>query len=85
MKTYRKRELRAADLVALTVTGFGVLMLIVAALLQLANDGELGRSAMALYFLGVVFLPLGLALNLKIHQLVQNGGREPEDYPGVPE
>ena len=86
MTTYTKRDIRAADILAMVLVGLGVLVLLLAALplgfAQLTNGGA---SRPGLWIAGGVFVLLGTALNLKIRQLARNAGRESEDHPGVPE
>ncbi len=86
MTTYTKRDIRAADILAMILVGFGVVLLLFAAApLMVAESGKDGGSNPALWIVAGVFVILGVALNLKIKQLVRNQGREPEDYPGVPD
>ncbi|MCA8951435.1 MAG: hypothetical protein KDE27_18145 [Planctomycetes bacterium] len=87
MTTYTKRDLRAADMLALILVGFGVLLLIFGVMpVLLAAAGKAGGSVRpALCVLGGVFVLLGTALNLKVRQLVRNRGRETDEYPGVPD
>jgi hypothetical protein len=92
MTTYTKRDLRAADMFAMILVGFGVVLLVFAALpLLIGKSGKLaslakgGGTNPALWILAGVFVVLGVALNWKIKQLVRNRGSEPEDYPGVSE
>ncbi len=86
MTTYTKRDIRAADMFALILVGFGVVLMLVAAMPRIAaNTDQGGGMNPALWIVAGVFVVLGVALNLKIKQLVRNQGREPEDRPGVAE
>jgi len=94
MTIYTKRDMRAADMLALILFGFGVVLSLLA---MITNFGWLQapavegkpvagpRSAFSLWLMAVVFLMLGAAMNLKVRQLVRNKGREPDDYAGVPD
>src|SRR5690606_31788272 len=84
MTTYTKRDLRAADALALILVGLGFFSLLFAAM-PLLDGRSVKGAAPAAWVLGGLCLVLGAALNLKIRQLVRNQGREPEDYPGVPD
>lgn len=84
MTQYTKRDIRAADMLAIILVGFGVVLLSFAALPPLVAK-EPGGSHPALWILSGVFLLLGTALNLKVRELVRNAGREPGDHPNVPE
>src|SRR5690606_18552239 len=88
MTTYTKRDLRAADMLAMILFGFGVVLLLIAMSTTfgwLQGSGEAGkpvaspRSAFKIYLMATVFLMIGGALSLKIRQLVRNKGREPEE------
>lgn len=86
MTSYTKRDIRAADILAMVLVGLGVLVLLLAALpLGFSQLTKGGGSSPGLWIAGGVFVLLGTALNLKIRQLARNAGREPEDHPGVPE
>jgi len=85
MTTYTKRDIKAADMLAMILVGFGVVLLLLAAMpIIAAKSGKEGGTNPALWVVAAVFVFLGVALNLKIKQLVRNQGREPEDYPGIP-
>jgi len=84
--SYTKRDIRAADMLAMMLVGIGIVLVLFAALpVILTKADKNGGSGPALWIAGGVFILLGAALALKIRQLVRNRGREPEDYPGVPE
>jgi len=83
MTTYTKRDIRAADMLAMILVGFGTLLLLCGAKALLL--GKVGGTNPAVWVLAGVFLCMGAALNFKIRDRVRNGGREPGDYPGVPE
>lgn len=86
MTTYTKRDLRAVDMFALILVGFGVVLMLCAAMpLIAAGSDKGGGTNPALWIVAGVFVVLGVTLNLKLKQLVRNQGREPEDHPGVPE
>ena len=99
MSNYTKRDIRAADMLALILIGLALVLVISAVLPQFAGaEGLKGWKGMkavenaaphtrtvGLWVAASVFLALGGALHLKVRQLVRNGGREPEDYAGVPE
>jgi len=75
VKTYTKREIRAVDLLAMILFGFGLLLVLLAVLRTYRAD-EAG-SAVGGWIVAGVFLLLGLALNLKVRQLDRNNGTEP--------
>ena len=82
MTTYTKRDIRAADMLAILLVGFGVVWILFAALpLLVADSGKASGANLALWLVAGVFLALGMALNRKIHQLVGNQLREPEGPP----
>ena len=83
MTTYTKRDIRAADMLAMILSGFGVVLFVFAALPLITGKTGKGGTSPTLWTLATVFVALGVALHLKIKQLVRNQGREPEDYPGV--
>lgn len=72
--TYTRREVRAVDLLAVILFGFG-LVLVLFAVLKMYGADESGSAAGAWIVAGV-FLMLGLALNLKVRELVRNNGAE---------
>ncbi|MBX3462787.1 MAG: hypothetical protein KF830_06425 [Planctomycetes bacterium] len=86
MTTYTKRDIRAADMLAMILIGFGLVLILfqVLPLMNAKPDVKVQMSPVV-WILAGVFVLLGLALNLKVRQLVRNKGREPEDYPDVPE
>lgn len=84
MTHYTKRDIRAADMLAMILVGFGVVLLLFAVLPPLLAKDK-GGVHLGLAILSAVFLLLGTVLNLKVRQLVRNAGREPDEYPGVPE
>lgn len=86
MTTYTKRDLRAADLLAAILFGLGVVMLAFAALPWFQSKPTVSAGDnLPLWIEGGVFAILGLALNLKLRELIRNRGKEPEQYPGVPD
>lgn len=84
MTTYTKRDIRAADLLAMILFGFGVILAVCAGF-GTFGKAEQGGSAAGAWILAGVFLALGTALNLKVRQLVCAKGAEPVDYDGVPD
>lgn len=84
MTTYTKRDIRAADMLAMVLFGFGAVLVFYAGLGTLGK-AEQGGSAVGAWILAGVFLALGTALNLKVRQLVRTKGVEPVDYDGVPD
>lgn len=82
MTSYTKRDLRAADMLAMVLFGLGFLMTLTAAL---RGAGKGMAATPAQWVVAASLLVLGLALHLKVRQLVRHRGREPEEYPGVPE
>ena len=85
MTTYNKRDIRAADMLAMVLFGFGVVLVCFAALGSIGKAGKEGGSVVGAWLIAGVFLALGTALNLKVRQLVRNKGVEPVDYDGVPD
>ena len=94
MTTYRKRDLRAADVLSMILVGLGLVFVVFAVYRVVAPiDVEPKAdkrpngpaSSFGLWLVAVTFLSLGMALQLKIRQLIRTGGREPESYEGVPE
>ncbi len=85
MTTYTKRDIRAADILAMILFGFGVVLLGFAIFMTLGKTGKGGGSAFPMWLMAGVFLALGTALNLKIRQLIRAEGTEPTDYDGVPD
>lgn len=83
--TYDKRDIRAADILAMILFGFGVVLLCFAIFRMTGKVAKEGGSAAGLWIAAGVFLVLGFALNLKVRQLVRNKGVEPVDYDGVPD
>jgi hypothetical protein len=73
--TYTKRDIRAADLLAVILFGFGLLLVVLAVLKMF--EAERTGSAVGTWLVAGVFLMLGLALNLKVRQLGRNKGAEP--------
>ena len=82
MTTYSKTDIRAADMLAVTLSGLGILLLAFAAF-ETIGKGAHPSSNIRLWLSAGVFLPLGLALNFKIRQLVRNQGTEPVGCDGV--
>jgi hypothetical protein len=94
MTTYTKRDIRAADLLALLLFGLGFVLVLFAAIPLIASLGgaeKIDKAAVApqssfgLWFAGGCFLLLGTALNLKVREIIRNKGREAADYEGVSE
>jgi hypothetical protein len=94
MTSYNKRDLRAADLLAMILVGLGVIFVWFAVdhlVSPLGFEARFGkrpdgsRTGLGLCVSAVSFLLLGTALNFKVRQLTRTGGREPKDYEGVPE
>ena len=83
--TYTKRDIRAADLLAIVLTGLGLVLVVLAVVATVGKSGKGSGGAIDTWILAGVFLVLGLALNLKVRQLVRNKGVEPIDYDGVPD
>ena len=93
--TYTKRDIRAADMLALILVGLGIVFAVLAVLALVESSGgdltksgkviQRGGSSVGLWLGAVVFGALGTALNLKVRQLVRNKGRESVDYDGVPD
>lgn len=84
MTTYTKRDIRAADMLAMILFGFGVVLVFFAVFKTIGNAGK-GGSVVGTWIIAGVFLALGTALNLKVRQLVRTKGAEPVDYDGVPD
>ena len=78
MTTYTKRDLRAVDLLALVLFVIGIVLALFAVF-------KVRQNTLLLWIAAVSTLSLGVALNLKLRQLVKNKGEEPQDYDGVPE
>lgn len=86
MTSYTKRDLRAVDMLAMVLVGFGAFLLLWAVLsLTFTKSTAHTMPSPRVWIIAGVFVLLGVALNLKVKELVRNGGREPEDYPGVRE
>ena len=85
MTIYTKRDIRAADILAMILFGFGVVLVLFAILKATGKVGEGGGSAGTLWIVAGVFLLLGGALNLKVRQLIRNKGAESVDYDGAPD
>lgn len=95
MTTYSKRDIRAVDMLAMILVGFGFVLLLYAAWPWLAGlaggDVATAKSGKPVargpgsWLIAIVFLALGTALALKVRQLTRTQGREPDDYPGVPD
>ena len=85
MTTYTKRDIRAADILAMVLFGFGVVLVLFAVLKATGKVGDGGGSVVGLWIVAGVFLLLGGALNLKVRQLIRSKGVEPVDYDGVPD
>jgi hypothetical protein len=85
MTTYTKRDLRAADMLAMILFGFGVVLLCFAILKTTGATDKDGGSVVGTWIVAGVFLALGTALNLKVRQLIRTKGAEPVDYDGVPD
>lgn len=84
MTTYTKRDIRAADMLAMILFGFG-LVLVLFAIFATADTGKSAGRAVGAWLIAGVFLVLGTALNLKVRQLVRTKGVEPTDYEGLPD
>ncbi|HEX5050913.1 MAG TPA: hypothetical protein VFZ65_03995 [Planctomycetota bacterium] len=85
MTTYTKRDIRAADMMAMILFGFGVVLVFFAVFKMIGKADKEGGSVAGTWIIAGVFLALGTALNLKVRQLVRNKGVEPVDYDGVPD
>lgn len=99
MTRYNKRDIRAADMLALIFVGLGIALLVFAVMplfgggegleggkgLKGFEGGGAAEANPGLWIAAGMFVILGLAMHLKVMQLVRNQGHEPEDYPGVPE
>lgn len=85
MTTYTKRDIRAADMLAMILVGFGVVICFFALFKTLGKGSAGGGSVIGTWIIAGVFLALGTALNLKVRQLVRTKGTEPVDYDGVPD
>ena len=83
--SYTKRDIRAADMLAMILFGFGVVLAFFAVFKMVGKADKAGGSVVGAWILAGVFLALGTALNLKVRQLVRNKGAEPVDYDGVPD
>jgi hypothetical protein len=91
--TYTKRDLRAADMLAMTLLGLGAMLIVFgvvkltgsAASLNAKQQIDESRIPVSLWVAVASFMLLGMALNLKVRELVRSKGREPEDYAGVAE
>lgn len=81
---YTKRDIKAADMFALILVGFGVALVFFAIFKTMGKTAK-GGSVVGTWIIAGVFLALGTALNLKVRQLVRNKGVEPVDYDGVPD
>ena len=91
MSTYNKRDLKAADLFATILFGFGFFLAMMAIFMtvdyRMAGrvDGKhvkVFNNLVLLWILAGVFLLCGTVLNLKIRQLARNKGRESKDPEG---
>ncbi len=85
MTSYTKRDIRAADILAMILFGFGVVLVLFAVFKVTGKVGKEGGSVVGTWIIASVFLALGTALNLKVRQLVRTKGVEPVDYDGVPD
>ena len=83
--TYTKRDIRAADMLAIILVGVGFVLFLCAPWPIGTASGKGSGTGMALWVVAGAFVLLGIALNLKIRQLIRNEGREPGEYPGVPD
>jgi lipopolysaccharide export LptBFGC system permease protein LptF len=83
--TYTKRDIKAADMLAMILVGFGVVIVFFALFKTIGKAGKAGGSVAGTWITAGVFLALGTALNLKVRQLVRTKGVEPVDYDGVPD
>jgi lipopolysaccharide export LptBFGC system permease protein LptF len=83
MTTYTKRDIRAADILAMILFGFGVVLVCFAVFKTTGTLGKEGGSVVGTWIIAGVFLALGTALNLKVRQLVRTKGAEPVDCDGV--
>jgi lipopolysaccharide export LptBFGC system permease protein LptF len=81
--TYTKRDVRAADMLAMILFGFGVVLVLFAIFKMIGKTDKSSGSIAGTWIIAGVFLGLGMALNLKVRQLVRNKGVEPVDYDGV--
>ena len=87
--TYTKRDLRAADMLAMIFVGLGVLIAFgLACPLDAPGVGKAAKasaSGFGSWLVVMALLSLGTALNMKVRQLIRSGGREPDDHGSVPE
>ena len=82
---YTKRDVRAADMLAMILFGFGLVLVVFAVFKTIGKADKESGSVAGTWIIAGVFLALGTVLNLKVRQLVRNKGAEPVDYDGVPE
>ena len=85
MTTYTKRDIRAADMLAMILFGFGVVLVFFAVFKMIGKADKESGSVAGMWIIAGAFLALGTALNLKVRQLVRTKGAEPVDYDGVPD
>lgn len=90
MTSYSKRDIRAADILAVILFSIGLILLGLAIFEtatqpKVAIDPRAGGVVRVLWFFAGTFTLMGGALGLKVRELARNGGREPVAYEGVPE
>ncbi|MEM7165848.1 MAG: hypothetical protein AAF581_10310 [Planctomycetota bacterium] len=76
---HTKRDLRAADMLALILVGLGLIMVARGAWFLFADEGAGPKGGSRVALVGVVLLALGGAVNLKVRELARNGGSEVPD------
>lgn len=77
MTTYTKRDIRAADMLAMILFGFGAVLVLFSVCKTTDEVGKQGGSVAGTWIIAAVFLALGTALNLKVRQLVRTNGMQP--------
>lgn len=73
-REYTLRDLRAADVLALTFTTLGLLVLVLGLL-----RSDLPRALTGRVLSGIVLVMIGVILNRKVQELLRTGGREGQD------
>jgi hypothetical protein len=72
-------------MLAMILFGFGVVLVFFALFKMIGKTDKASGSIAGTWIIAGVFLGLGMALNLKVRQLVRNKGAEPVDCDGVPD